>query len=206
MSQRKRKSCASAWHKHDDKCQCVDEDSVYPVEHMKQMRRLRGPTIATATDGLTLEETRMIDINEFEVASRWRPYIAVMPNGRRTVLYRLRPKHHDQRSGGTCHEPQPSTSTGKRSFPALVSFSLTTCAAQQSGHGSEPGEPGPSGMQSRYVVNYPHDADNEDSDSDQVLVTEPEDNVVNNQESTSTLPREVLLHADKNVPCAIEEN
>ncbi len=197
---RNRRSAPSVWHKHHEGCDCVDDQSLLPVDHLQQMRRLRGPTISTATDGLTYEETCLIDISEFEVECRWKAYIADMPDGTKTVLYRLRPKHHDQRSGGTDHLVQEGPSPGN------VHFVMRTIAKQQ--HCFTIGcanQPGPSGIQSQApsTLVCPNDADNEDSDNEMVLITEPEDTVVNNGDSTSTLPMEVHVQAKKHVSCAI---
>ena len=64
------------------------------------VRRMKGASTPDALDGLTYEETRGIDLTKFEIPSRWKPYIAKTPDGTRKLLFRLRPMHHDQRSGG----------------------------------------------------------------------------------------------------------
>ncbi len=94
--------------KHSAKCDCIKEDDLHPPI-VQAMRRLRGPTTDDCLDGLTYEETQQIDITKFEVAVRWKPYLAKKPDGTTICLYRLRPMHHDQRSGGvTLDPPYPS--------------------------------------------------------------------------------------------------
>ncbi len=82
--------------------ECVpDEDeSIVPMALSRLISRLKGPTISSALDGLTYEETRDIDLSKFDISARWRPYIAKKENGENVLLFRARPMHHDQKSGG----------------------------------------------------------------------------------------------------------
>ncbi len=71
-----------------------------PTHLIENARRLSGPTISTARDGLTKEEADAIDLSLFQDEMRWRPYLADMEDGSRKLLFRLRPRHWGQRSGG----------------------------------------------------------------------------------------------------------
>ncbi len=102
----------------------TEEPALMPVSVLETSRRLTGPTTSTATDGLTKEEADEIDLSLFKDEMRWRPYLATMENGEKKLLFRLRPKHWDQRSGGIWlpesseanYVPPPYTPRGKISL------------------------------------------------------------------------------------------
>ncbi len=71
-----------------------------PSSVLEATRRLTGPTVSTAQNGLTKEEADKIDLSLFKEEMRWRPYLATMEDGERKLLFRLRPKHWGQTSGG----------------------------------------------------------------------------------------------------------
>ncbi len=80
--------------------QATSHDDLVPSHVLHNTRRLIGPTVDTARDGLTKEEADQIDLSLFKDEMRWRPYLAEMDDGTKELRYRLRPKHWGQRSGG----------------------------------------------------------------------------------------------------------
>ncbi len=76
------------------------EEALMPAHLLESRRRLTGPTIDTAHDGLTQEEVDQIDFSLFKDEMRLRPYNATMDDGSKKLLFRLRPRHWGQRSGG----------------------------------------------------------------------------------------------------------
>ncbi len=86
-------------HQRDENFEPVPEDMI-PIRHLETVRRLTGPTVDTALDGLTKEEMQQVDLNDFEVDVRWKPYLANREGGGKQLLFRIRPQHWGQRSGG----------------------------------------------------------------------------------------------------------
>ena len=78
-----------------------------PLAHMDMMRRLTGPTVKDALDGLTKDEVAQLDITKFPQPMRWRPYSVRLEDGSLALRFRVRPKHWGQRSGGAPVEQNP---------------------------------------------------------------------------------------------------
>ena len=77
-----------------------ESEPAIPLFHLEMMRRLTGPTVSDALDGLTKEEMSEVDISKFPQPMRWRPYAVRLEDGSPGLRFRVRPKHWGQRSGG----------------------------------------------------------------------------------------------------------
>ncbi len=108
---------------HEGQCECIqEEECIVPSAFSRLVRRMRGPTVSDAMDGLTYQETREIDLSKVAIESRWKPYLATGTDGKQKVLFRLRPKHWGQRSGGKVfpEEIERENATPGNSFSFIV--------------------------------------------------------------------------------------